>query len=98
MSFQVPDSTVIEDEYEYNYDDIWDEYPEEYEDIQTSDIKRINFSKYGKKFSNESVKNDETTTKDVISALPDSIYCDIVTTLSAKCIQEWSIIADNYYD
>ena len=45
MSFQVPDSTLIEDEYNYDYDDIWDEYPDEdgAAIVPTSDIKRINF-------------------------------------------------------
>ena len=98
MSFQVPDSTLIEDEYNYDYDDIWDEYPDEDEAVivPTSDIKRINFAKYGKKISNESVINDDKTsnTKDVLNSLPDAIYCDLVTTLDAKCIQEWSIIAN----
>ena len=81
-------------EYQYSdYSDIWGDYPEEesfweeYPDEEESlpssfnNIQRINFAKYGR-------QNRSSDTKDeVTSSLPDNIYCDLVTTLSDKCIQ-----------
>ena len=88
ITFQVPDNS--ETEYLYDYSDIWAEYDDTDDDDTNEETipriveeQRINFAKYGKR-SNETTNED---TKEVTDTLPDSIYCDLVTTLSAKCIQ-----------
>lgn len=81
-------------EYQYDYSDIWgdeypeeaiwEEYPEETLPSSFNSIQRINFAKYGRG-SND--KNTSDTKDEVTDALPDNIYCDLVTTLSDKCVQ-----------
>jgi len=86
---QVPETEEYEEEY-YDYSNIWDEYPEYDETKETvptsiTTKQRINFSKYAPNASsNETI---DTKAKDVTDRLPENIYCDLVTTLSAKCIQ-----------
>ena len=88
FAFQVPDYSETE-EYLYDYSEIWGEYDDTDDDTNEETIprivdeQRINFAKYGKR-SNETTQAD---TKEVTDSLPDNIYCDLVTTLSAKCIQ-----------
>ena len=66
---------------EYNYDesyDIWDDaYYDDEPIVFTTD--RINFHKYGKK----TVANVSDPLRDI----PKNIYCDLVTTLSEKCVE-----------
>ena len=50
---------------------------------------RINFAKYGRHNASEDAAAGAGAGA-VSAALPDNIYCDLVTTLSAKCIQERS--------
>lgn len=74
-------------EYQYDYSDIWgdeypeeaiwEEYPEETLPSSFNSIQRINFAKYGRG-SND--KNTSDTKDEVTDALPDNIYCDLVTT------------------
>jgi hypothetical protein len=79
----------VPDEYEYgDYTDIWGDYYDNEDDnvavtqaSVTYQRPRINFAKYAKKQSNDS------QAKEVSSSLPDNIYCDLVSTLSDKCIQ-----------
>ena len=81
---QVPDYAEYEDG---DYSDIWGDYydnDDDNEEEKPSDIyqrPRINFAKYARRQSNDS------QAKEVTSSLPDNIYCDLVTTLSDKCIQ-----------
>ena len=66
---------------EYNYDesyDIWDDaYYDDEPIVYTTE--RINFPKYGKK----TVANVSDPLRDI----PKNIYCDLVTTLSEKCVE-----------
>jgi hypothetical protein len=79
----------VPDEYEDgDYTDIWGDYYDNEDDnvavtqaSVTYQRPRINFAKYAKKQSNDS------QAKEVSSSLPDNIYCDLVSTLSDKCIQ-----------
>ena len=52
---------------------------------------RINWAKYG----GEREERNETEL-DILEEIPDNIYCDLVTTLSAKCIQERSAALHRY--
>ena len=54
---------------------------------------RINFAKYGRHNASEDAAAGAGA---VSAALPDNIYCDLVTTLSAKCIQERSAALHRY--
>ena len=82
-------SAQVPDEYEDgDYTDIWGDYYDNEDDnvavtqaSVTYQRPRINFAKYAKKQSNDSQANE------VSSSLPDNIYCDLVSTLSDKCIQ-----------
>jgi hypothetical protein len=82
-------SAQVPDEYEDgDYTDIWGDYYDNEDDnvavtqaSVTYQRPRINFAKYAKKQSNDS------QAKEVSSSLPDNIYCDLVSTLSDKCIQ-----------
>ena len=54
---------------------------------------RLNFAKYGRHNASEDAAAGAGAGAGagaVSAALPDNIYCDLVTTLSAKCIQERS--------
>lgn len=79
FSFQAP----LDDDY-YDYSEIWGQ--EYYDEVDEDDVEveevRINFHKYGRKANNTS---DDA--KEHVEAVPDSIYCDLVTTLNEKCIQ-----------
>jgi len=72
------------DDDQYDYSEIWGQeyYDEVDEDHVEVEEVRINFQKYGRKANNTS---DDT--KEHVEAVPDSIYCDLVTTLNEKCIQ-----------
>ena len=50
---------------------------------------RINFAKYGRHNASEDAAAGAGA---VSAALPANIYCDLVTTLSAKCIQERAVL------
>ena len=76
LSFRLDDQ-----EEDYTYDDsygIWDEayYDDDEPIVTTAD--RINFAKYGAKAA--------TNDTDTLDQIPKSIYCDLVTTLSEKCV------------
>ena len=81
---QVPDYEENEDG---DYSDIWADYYDTEDDNEENKPSviyqrpRINFEKYARKQSNHS------EAKEVTSSLPDNIYCDLVTTLTDKCIQ-----------
>jgi hypothetical protein len=81
---QVPE---YEEDVDGDYSDIWGDYydtEDDKEEKKSSVIyqrPRINFEKYARKQSNDS------QAKEVTSSLPDNIYCDLVTTLTDKCIQ-----------
>ena len=86
------------DEYEYyDYSAIWSDYPDQDQETGDSDASdavtptqtRINFAKYGRHNASEDAAAGAGAGA-VSAALPDNIYCDLVTTLSAKCIQERS--------
>ena len=79
------------EDYQYDYSQIWgDEYYDQEEEEEESQVEevRINFQKYGRKDNDTS---DDT--KEHIEAVPDSIYCDLVTTLNEKCIKVSSILS-----
>ena len=82
---------AVPEQYEYDYSEIWGDYPEEsiWEDYPDQDEvspsfkeQRINFAKYG-----VTEERNENDTKEVVSSVPDNIYCDLVTTLTDKCVQ-----------
>ena len=52
---------------------------------------RINFAKYGRHNASED-SAAAAGAGAVSAALPANIYCDLVTTLSAKCIQERAVL------
>ena len=56
---------------------------------------RINFAKYGRHNASEDAAAAAGAVA-VSAALPANIYCDLVTTLSAKCIQERSAALHRY--
>jgi len=72
---------VTYEDYDEDYDFWSDEY-NEYEEVNeiVSTAQRINFNKYG----NKSMSKEAAL--DTVDSLPDSIYCDLVTTLNEKCI------------
>jgi len=82
---------AVPEQYEYDYSEIWGDYPEEsiWEDYPDQDEvspsfkeQRINFAKYG-----VTEERNENDTKEVVSSVPENIYCDLVTTLTDKCVQ-----------
>ena len=70
-----------ETEYFDDNDDFWDFYPD-YRNVTEMDIARIDFAKHGQVSTSKSQQIVKS------NSLPDTIYCDLVTTLPTKCLQE----------
>ena len=70
-----------ETEYFDDNDDFWDFYPDD-RNVTEMDIPRIDFAKLGQVSTSKSQQIVKS------SSLPDTIYCDLVTTLPTKCLQE----------
>jgi len=80
ITISVSDDEDHDDDYSYDESyGIWDDAYYDNEPIATTK-ERINFVKYGKK----SVKT--VSSSDTLDNIPKSIYCDLVTTLSEKCV------------
>ena len=70
-----------------DYYDIWDEYSEydeteEEENTVNKEETTIDFDKYGK----PKTVVEQKATESISGSLPPDIYCDLVTTLTEKCI------------
>ena len=76
---QVDSREEEEDEFYEDNDDFWDFYPNGVNETK-SDPLRIDFAKYG--------QVSKPNSHPIITSLPESIYCDLVTTLPTKCSQE----------
>ena len=81
LTFRLDEQKKQDEEYRYDDSyDIWDDDHEYYDEEPIETIPdRINFAKYGKK----SVTNGS----DILDEIPASIYCDLVTTLTEKCVE-----------
>ena len=74
--------TYDEDYYAGIWGEEYDDYQEDEEEEEVGETEeRINWGKYGGS-SNSSGAGGEAAPQ-----LPDSIYCDLVTTLNSKCVQ-----------
>jgi len=73
-------SQLEQSTHEEEFKDYWDYYEYEDEDYEEEiEPIRVNYHKYGH-------KSDDSNYDDSTDGLPDNIYCDLVTTLSEKCI------------
>ena len=76
----------VQVEEEYDYSNIWgEEYYDESGEVEERVLpyqERINWAKYGR----ETEERNETEL-DILEEIPDNIYCDLVTTLTEKCLQ-----------
>ena len=77
LTLQSQDETI--GKYEFDYDDIWDDYDDYSENDKIVKKQRINFKKYG------TTSDHHKRTNEVMDDLPRNIYCDLVNTLNSKC-------------
>ena len=71
-----------EDDFFEDNDDFWDYYPDDTNTTKTDPL-RLDFAKYSQ-ISNR---------QQLVTSLPEGIYCDLVTTLPTKCSQECIIMS-----